>query len=117
MTVALVVVESALLASPEGLLSLLLSLEGLLSLLSSLLADEDLSASGALADFLLSVIYQPLPLKITPTGWKMRRIGPCPQFMHSVMGSAVIGCTFSNRVPHDLHSYSYTGIYVLLSCI
>lgn len=58
----------------------------------------------------LSVMYQPLPLKITPTGCSTRRMGPCPQRAHSVSGSAVTGCIFSNRCPQFLHAYSYTGI-------
>lgn len=63
-------------------------------------------SSVELEDLRLSVMYQPLPLKITPTGWKMRWIGPLPQFTHSVSGSAVIGCIFSKRLAQFLHSYS-----------
>ena len=67
------------------------------SLLDSLL--DSLDDEGALLR--LSVMYQPLPLKITPTGWNTLRIGPYPQLTHSVSGSAVTGCIFSNRSPHS----------------
>ena len=60
--------------------------------------------------FRLSVIYQPLPLNMTPTGWKTRRNALRPHSGQSFNGSAVIGCIFSNLLPHSLHSYSYMGI-------
>jgi hypothetical protein len=92
-------------------------------LLSLLAPSEDsllLELEGwvALLDFRLSVMYQPEPLKITPTGWSTRLTGPPPQFRHSVSGSAVMDCIFSKRVWQFLHSYSYIGmstsIYTLM---
>ena len=59
-----------------------------------------------LPELRLSVTYQPLPLKITPTGCKTRRIGPWPQSSHTLSGSEVTGCIRSNRCPQFLHWYS-----------
>lgn len=85
-----------------------------LSLDASPEADEGLPSSSPLEPLefpdlpepRLSVTYQPLPLKITPTGCNTRRMGPCPQSRHSVSGSDITGCIFSNRSPQFLHWYS-----------
>jgi hypothetical protein len=65
-----------------------------LSLLASALsaeADVSLLLLALFLLFRLSVIYQPLPLKITPTGWNTRRSALFPHTGHSFSGSAVIG--------------------------
>ena len=61
-------------------------------------------------DLRLSVMYQPEPLKIMPTGCKTRRTGPPPQFSHTVSGSEVMDWSFSKRFWQFLHSYSYIGM-------
>ena len=104
----LTVAAGALLSVAEGLASSLFVVVSLVVLLGGV---------EALSDFRLSVMYQPLPLKMTPTGWNTRRTGPFPHTSHSVSGSAVKGCTLSKREPHDLHSYSYTGIFSSLEHI
>ena len=85
-----------------------------LSLLASVFSAEAGLSPGLLPLLLLfrlSVIYQPLPLNITPTGWKTRRSALLPHSGQSFNGSEVIGCIFSNLLPHSLHSYSYMGIF------
>ena len=98
----------------DGVLDDVLSL-ALLSVFGlSVEADAGLASSSLLEELeppdlpelRLSVTYQPLPLKMTPTGCSTRRIGPCPHSMHSVSESAVTGCIFSNRCPQFLQAYS-----------
>jgi hypothetical protein len=61
------------------------------STLESAFFDESLDPLAlAVVDELalrLSLMYQPLPLNTTPTGWKTRRMG-CPQSGQIVSGSS-----------------------------
>lgn len=66
-------------------------------------AEEELSDDSGLR---VSVMYHPLPLNITPTGWIIRRTFSSPQLGQILIGSAVIGCSFSKRLLQFLHSYS-----------
>jgi hypothetical protein len=72
------------------------------------LAPVDSFVSGVVVaetPFRLSVMYQPEPLKIIPTGWMTRRQGP-PQLGQTCTGSSVTFWRRSNRFPQDPHSYS-----------
>src|SRR5437899_43823 len=53
----------------------------------------------------LSVLYQPEPLKMIPTGWKSRRVVP-PQVGQTEIGSSTTRCRISKRVRQSVHSYS-----------
>jgi hypothetical protein len=53
----------------------------------------------------LSVMYQPEPLKIIPTGWMTLRQGP-PQLGQACTGSSVTFWRRSKRFLQDPHSYS-----------
>ena len=55
---------------------------------SRLSTEAGFASVSCLAELRLSVMYQPLPLKITPTGWYTLRIGPLPQFRQTTNGSA-----------------------------
>ena len=57
------------------------------------------------SDLRLSVLYQPDPFRITPTGKISRRVWP-PQVGHTRTGSSVTLCRRSKRPPQPPHSYS-----------
>lgn len=71
--------------------------------LFSLLPGVVLVAAGVFLR--LSVMYQPEPLKITPTGCSTRRVSP-PQLGQTRIGSSLIDCNFSKRWRQARHSYS-----------
>jgi hypothetical protein len=73
---------------PLSLFSRLPLLLSVLPAFSAVSEELDFAVVSCLFDLRLSVMYHPLPLNITPTGWYTLRIGPLPQFSHTTSGSA-----------------------------
>lgn len=57
----------------------------------------------------LSVLYHPVPLKMTPAGYRTRRT-VAPHWGQSVIGASLNAWRTSNRCPHELQAYSYVGM-------